>query len=57
MGHNAKLPLGQTVPVHGHLTQLMRIGAFASVGMAGVDGVVDSYEATKIGLKSRTPAS
>jgi hypothetical protein len=50
MGHNAKLPLGQTVPVHSHSTQLLRIGAFASVGMAGVDGVVDSYEARQIGL-------
>jgi cell wall-associated NlpC family hydrolase len=50
MGHNAKLPLGQTVPVHAHTTRLVRIGAFASVGMAGVDGVVDAYQGRQIGL-------
>jgi cell wall-associated NlpC family hydrolase len=53
MGHNAKLPLGQSVPVRGHTahtTSPVRIGAFASVGMAGVDGVVDTYQAHRIGL-------
>jgi cell wall-associated NlpC family hydrolase len=50
MGHNAKLPLGQTVPVRAHKTHPVRIGAFASVGMAGVDGVVDSYQGRQIGL-------
>jgi peptidoglycan DL-endopeptidase CwlO len=50
MGHNAKLPLGQTVPVHARSTSPVRIGAFASVGMAGVDGVVDTREAQQIGL-------
>jgi hypothetical protein len=54
MGHNAKLPLGQTVPVHAHATKLVRIGAFASVGMAGVDAVVDSYEGRQIGLVPRS---
>ena len=50
MGHNAKLPLGQTVPVHARTTRPVRIGAFASVGMAGVDAVVDSFQAHQIGL-------
>jgi peptidoglycan DL-endopeptidase CwlO len=50
MGHNAKLPLGQTVPVRARTTSPVRIGAFASVGMAGVDGVVDTQAAQQIGL-------
>jgi cell wall-associated NlpC family hydrolase len=50
MGHNTNLPLGQTVPVRAASTDLVRIGAFASVGMAGVDGVVDSHQAKAIGL-------
>jgi peptidoglycan DL-endopeptidase CwlO len=50
MGHNARLPLGQTVPVHARTTSPVRIGAFASVGMAGVDGVVDTHQAQQIGL-------
>jgi cell wall-associated NlpC family hydrolase len=55
MGHEAKLPLGNTVAVHApHHTVPMRIGAFASVGMAGVDAVVSKTEAAKLGLRDGT---
>jgi cell wall-associated NlpC family hydrolase len=51
MGHNAKLPLGSTVPVAGHSSVTpIRIGAFATVGMAGVDAVVSDVRARQIGL-------
>jgi cell wall-associated NlpC family hydrolase len=55
MGHNAKLPLGATVPVasHGGVTPI-RVGAFASVGMAGVDAVVSDVRAQQIGLAPRS---
>jgi peptidoglycan DL-endopeptidase CwlO len=55
MGHNAKLPLGATVPVSGEQgVTLLRIGAFASVGMAGVDAVVSGTRARQIGLPARS---
>jgi cell wall-associated NlpC family hydrolase len=51
MGHNAKLPLGKIVPVAGQRSVTpIRIGAFASVGMAGVDAVVSSTRAQQLGL-------
>jgi cell wall-associated NlpC family hydrolase len=55
MGQNANLPLGGTVPVGdvGGLAS-MRIGAFASVGMAGVDAVFSGARAQQIGLVPRT---
>jgi cell wall-associated NlpC family hydrolase len=54
MGHEAVLPLGGTVPVRGKSRLPMRVGAFASVGMAGVDAVVSSPESRAIGLRDRT---
>ena len=54
MGHDAQLPLGATVLVHSRATVPMRIGAFASVGMAGVDAVVSAHRATKLGLTPNT---
>jgi hypothetical protein len=55
MGHNAKLPLGKTVPVAGQRSAApVRIGAFASVGMAGVDAVVSSTRARQLGLARRS---
>jgi cell wall-associated NlpC family hydrolase len=54
MGHNAKLPLGRSVPVGGQRSVTpIRIGAFASVGIAGVDAVVSQQLAREIGLVSR----
>jgi cell wall-associated NlpC family hydrolase len=55
MGQNANLPLGGTVPVadSGRISA-MRIGAFASVGMAGVDAVFSGERAQEIGLVPRT---
>jgi hypothetical protein len=55
MGQNANLPLGGTVPVSdlGGITP-MRVGAFASVGMAGVDAVFSAARAQQIGLVPRT---
>jgi hypothetical protein len=50
MGHNARLPLGATVPVHAAFDAPIRIGAFASVGMAGVDAIVSDVRAQEIGL-------
>jgi peptidoglycan DL-endopeptidase CwlO len=54
MGHEAVLPLGGTVPVRGKSRVPMRVGAFASVGMAGVDGVVSSARSRALGLRERT---
>jgi hypothetical protein len=55
MGHNAKLPLGKSVPVGGRRgVSLLRIGAFASVGIAGVDAVVSQPVAQQIGLVHRS---
>ena len=50
MGHDAKLPLGATVPVRAAYDAPIRIGAFASVGMAGVDAIVSDVRAQEIGL-------
>ena len=54
MGHQAALPLGATVPVRSAYRTAIRIGAFASVGMAGVDAVMSSARANQIGLQHRT---
>jgi cell wall-associated NlpC family hydrolase len=54
MGHNANLPLGQTVPVSGARgVTPVRIGAFASV-MPGVDAVLSQAKARQIGLAPRS---
>ena len=50
MGHDAKLPLGATVPIKAAYDTTIRIGAFASVGMAGVDGIVSNVRAQELGL-------
>jgi len=54
MGHDAQLPLGQTVSVHAKRVVPVRIGAFASVGMAGVDAVVSSARAAELGITRGT---
>jgi hypothetical protein len=55
MGHNAKLPLGGTVPVTATAaTEKVRIGAFATIGMAGVDAVVSHGRAHRLGLTPRS---
>jgi peptidoglycan DL-endopeptidase CwlO len=55
MGSNAKLPLGQSVSVTSHSgVTPIRLGAFASVGMAGVDAVVSNDRARQIGLMPRS---
>ena len=54
MGHEAQLPLGGTVPVRAKSPLPMRVGAFASVGMAGVDAVVSSAQSHALGLRDRT---
>jgi hypothetical protein len=55
MGRDAKLPLGQSVPVAATREVMpIRIGAFASVGMAGVDGVVSAPRGRQIGLLPHT---
>ena len=50
MGHDAQLPLGATVPVRAAWDTSIRIGAFASVGMAGVDAIVSDARAQELGL-------
>src|SRR5207302_6331287 len=51
MGHDASLPLGQTVPVSTARRSVpTRIGAFASVGMAGIDAVVSAQRAAQLGM-------
>jgi hypothetical protein len=52
MGHDARLPLGATVPVKAAYDTSIRIGAFASVGMAGVDAIVSDVRAQELGLPS-----
>jgi hypothetical protein len=55
MGNNAGLPLGGTVAVGNRRSAAAtRIGAFASVGMAGVDAVVSTTRGVQVGLQSRT---
>jgi hypothetical protein len=54
MGHQAGLPLGATVPVRATYRSSARVGAFASVGMAGVDAVMSIARAREVGLKSHT---
>lgn len=53
MGHQAKLPLGHTVPVAAQHRDPLRVGAFATVGMAGVDAVVDGKAGRSLGLPQR----
>jgi hypothetical protein len=54
MGNQAKLPLGNTVAVRARHTVPIRLGAFASVGMAGVDAVMSANRAAQLGLRERT---
>lgn len=55
MGHDANLPLGGDVPVAATREVMpLRIGAFASVGMAGVDAVVSQARGKQLGLVPRT---
>lgn len=54
MGHQARLPLGADVPVRAAYRTAERVGAFASVGMAGVDAVMSIARAREIGLQSHT---
>jgi hypothetical protein len=55
MGHNAKLPLGGTVPVASRATAAqVRVGAFATIGMAGVDALVSHAKANQLGLTPRS---
>jgi cell wall-associated NlpC family hydrolase len=54
MGKEAKLPLGETVPVRAASRVPIRLGAFASVGMAGVDAVVSADRARELGMQPRT---
>jgi cell wall-associated NlpC family hydrolase len=54
MGKQAQLPLGQTVPVRARHSIPVRIGAFASVGMAGIDAVVSAPRAQQLGLRPHT---
>jgi peptidoglycan DL-endopeptidase CwlO len=50
MGHDARLPLGATLPVKAAYETSIRIGAFASVGMAGVDAIVSDIRGQELGL-------
>ena len=50
MGHDANLPLGDDVPVAAAHAESVRVGAFASVGMAGVDAIVAAAALTQLGL-------
>ena len=54
MGKQAGLPLGNTVPVRATNRAPVRVGAFASVGMSGVDAVMSRARAHQIGLKPHT---
>jgi len=54
MGHQARLPLGQTVMVRSRYRVPIRIGAFASVGMAGIDAVVSRSRAMELGLRPQS---
>jgi len=54
MGHQAKLPLSETVAVRDRHRIPVRIGAFASVGMAGVDAVVSRARALQLGMTDGT---
>jgi peptidoglycan DL-endopeptidase CwlO len=55
MGKQAGLPLGSAVEVGRSARHLpIRIGAFASMGMAGVDAVVSRDHAAAVGLREAT---
>jgi cell wall-associated NlpC family hydrolase len=53
MGRQARLPLGGTLPVTARRRLPVRIGAFATVGIAGVDAVVSTAQAVRLGLPAR----
>jgi peptidoglycan DL-endopeptidase CwlO len=54
MGKQAGLPNGYEVTVSAGQRQSVRIGAFASMGMAGVDAVVSQDRAVALGLRPGT---
>jgi peptidoglycan DL-endopeptidase CwlO len=55
MGENAQLPLGASLAVASRVgVTPMRLGALASIGMAGVDAVVSGSRARQLGLRSNT---
>lgn len=49
-GQQAALPLGGIVPVTARRTRLVRIDAFATVGIAGVDAIVSTAQGALLGL-------
>lgn len=50
MAHGLGLPLGGSVPMLAKHQLAIRIGAFASVGVAGVDAIVSDQQASALGL-------
>jgi peptidoglycan DL-endopeptidase CwlO len=50
MGKEEKLPLGGTVRVAGRRTEQLRVGAFGTVGISGVDAVVSDQVARSLGM-------
>jgi hypothetical protein len=55
MGKQARLPLGSAVDVGRSARHVpIRVGAFASMGMAGVDAVVSRDHAAAVGLREGT---
>jgi cell wall-associated NlpC family hydrolase len=50
MGKNAKLPLGKSVSAGAADRVRVRLGAFATVGLAGVDAIVSDRQARAMGL-------
>ncbi len=50
MGKNANLPLGRTVSAGASHRVAERLGAFATVGLAGVDAIVSDRRAQAMGL-------
>ena len=50
MAQGLSLPLGGTLPFTARHTRPVRIGAFASMGIAGVDAVLSSAAARSLGL-------
>jgi cell wall-associated NlpC family hydrolase len=50
MGKLDKLPLGGTVTVAGRQTEKLRVGAFGTVGISGVDAVVSDQVAQSLGI-------
>ncbi len=50
LGKQEKLPLGRSVPVTGARTEKLKVGAFGTVGIDGVDAVVSDSVARSLGL-------